>query len=235
MMLRLQDLSIGYHGKECVAPINIEVREGNIHFLLGVNGIGKSTLLRTMAGLIKPIAGSVTFNGQNIHSLDSASRASLVSYHRGKKLIQSRISVYEFMMIGLMGSCKENLKEEIEAICSRFGVLGKMSSIINELSDGEFQKVQLALTILRDCPVILLDEPLSFLDPPSQMEMLDLFKEIAKKRILLLSSHIIGIPEMKTEKIFSLNINKKFNVHDSQALELDSVLKDIYGGRMINT
>ncbi len=195
--VRLVDLSIGYKGLTLLEGINASVSSGQLTCLLGSNGVGKSTLLRTMAGFQAPLAGQVLIEGQPFGALRGKQLARKVSIVLTEKPPVSNITVAELVGMGrspytgFFGS----LSAEDRAVVSRSLHLVGMETfsdrMIQTLSDGERQKVMIAKALAQQTPVIFLDEPTAFLDFPSKVETMQLLHHLAAGlgKTVFLSTH----------------------------------------------
>lgn len=186
-VLEAKEIRAGYDdGTDVLRGVSVTARAGEVTTLIGPNGCGKSTLLKTMSKLITPRSGSVTLDGQDIHSLsarEAARRVALLPQHpvapdglyagelvaRGRHPHQGR----------LRGQSAED-REAIARACDATEITELLDRDIASLSGGQRQRVWLAMTLAQDTPVLLLDEPTTFLDPAHAMGMLQLAREQAR-------------------------------------------------------
>lgn len=217
MILKAEQLEIGYPSRTLIKPFNLTLKPGGLHFIIGRNGAGKSTLLRTLAGMQKPIAGQVSIDGDEIFAMTVRDRASLMYYLSGRQGTRSRISVEEFLRIGVeegVFSRRRRIewRSKLKRVAEEIGISDLLLSSIQRLSDGEFQKMMIALVLLRNAKVLLLDEPLSHLDPPSREDMLVLFSRLALDRVVLISSHQLTAVYEYAAEVFLLNSDQMLQV-----------------------
>ncbi|MBR3136851.1 MAG: metal ABC transporter ATP-binding protein [Clostridia bacterium] len=192
-LLTVQDLTLGYEGRTLVSHLNFSLEEGDYLCIVGENGSGKSTLMRTILGLQPPVSGQVLF------------REGLKSSHVGYLPQQTPIqrdfpaSVEEIVRSGFQGRCglrpfydreeKAMARENME----RMGVLDLRDRCYRELSGGQQQRVLLARALCAARKVLLLDEPVSGLDPKATGEMYDLLEGLNREGLaLIMISHDIG-------------------------------------------
>ena len=181
MQLQATQLSIGYGAAQVVfGDITFTAATGDMVALLGVNGIGKSTLLRTLTGLQPSVGGSVTIADKELNSIPAQERARLISIVLTERLLVDNILVREFIALGRMpytnwlGQLTNADQQEVTHIIEVMK-LGKLQhKLFNELSDGEKQKVLIARALCQQTPVVILDEPTAFLDFRSKKEILEL-------------------------------------------------------------
>ncbi len=204
-LITTTDLSIGYSSKKqqhCIAQnLNLKLTEGQLVALVGANGIGKSTLLRTLTGIQKPLHGSVYMNQKNILDLDSLEWAQQMSLVLTEKLPPSNLTVYELIALGRqpytnwMGKLAP---KDIEVI-DRAIALTQIEHLVDkkhfEISDGQLQIVLIARALAQDTPLIILDEPTTHLDLLHKVSVFKLLKTLSKEtnKCILFSTHDIDL------------------------------------------
>ena len=210
--IQLRNLSIGYttkHGVRTVAEgINGAIRSGELTCLLGPNGVGKSTLLRTLSAFQPAISGEVLFSRSEergvwseITSFTDKELSRLIGVVLTEKPDVRNMSVRELVALGrspytgFWGTCsKEDLRIVDEAI-GMVGIGDLSRRPVHTLSDGERQKVMIAKALAQQTPVIFLDEPTAFLDYPSKVEVLQLLRRISREaeKTIFLSTHDVEL------------------------------------------
>lgn len=170
---------------------DLQVAAGERIAIVGPSGAGKSTLLNLIAGFVLPTRGEVWLNGEN-HT-QSAPYERPVSMLFQENNLFPHLTVQQNLALGLKTSLKLTALEQdqIERVADAVGLTSFLSRLPNSLSGGQKQRVALARCLLRDKPILLLDEPFSALDPELRMEMLNLIDELchSKKLTLLLVTH----------------------------------------------
>ena len=170
---------------------DLQVAAGERIAIIGPSGAGKSTLLNLIAGFVLPTQGNIWLNGEN-HTR-SAPYERPVSMLFQENNLFPHLSVQQNLALGLKTSLKLTALEQnqIEQVVDAVGLTSFLSRLPNSLSGGQKQRVALARCLLRDKPILLLDEPFSALDPELRMEMLNLIDELchSKKLTLLLVTH----------------------------------------------
>ena len=170
---------------------DLQVVEGERIAIVGPSGAGKSTLLNLIAGFVLPTRGEVWLNGEN-HT-QSAPYERPVSMLFQENNLFPHLTVQQNLALGLKTSLKLTALEQdqIEQVADAVGLTSFLSRLPNSLSGGQKQRVALARCLLRDKPILLLDEPFSALDPELRMEMLNLIDELchSKSLTLLLVTH----------------------------------------------
>jgi iron complex transport system ATP-binding protein len=204
-ILSTSNLSIGYKTKSVTTTIaenlNLNLKEGKLIALIGANGIGKSTLLRTITGIQKPLSGTVLLNEKNIHELDALTLAQNLSVVLTEKLPPSNLTVWELIALGRqpytnwIGTLTDNdiakINEAIEL--TQIGPLTQKRHY--EISDGQLQIVLIARALAQDTPLIILDEPTTHLDLLHKVVLFKLLKKLTQEteKCILFSTHDIDM------------------------------------------
>ena len=200
-ILSTSNLSIGYKTKSSTIIIgknlNVNLREGKLIALIGANGIGKSTLLRTITGIQKPISGTVLLNEKNIHELNSLTLAQNLSVVLTEKLPPSNLTVWELIALGRQPYTNwigkltpKDISKVNEAI--ELTQIGHLKSKMHyEISDGQLQIVLIARALAQDTPLIILDEPTTHLDLLHKVVLFKLLKKLTQEtgKCILFSTH----------------------------------------------
>jgi len=201
MELVLKDLVIGYNTRagqrRVTAPLSVKLPEGRLICLVGRNGVGKSTLLRSLSGLQPPLSGDVLLGGSSIASYSHKALARLVSVVTTRDVPVPSMTSWEVVALGrspytqFWGQLSPADKEIVDRSIDITGISPLASRRVGSLSDGERQKVMIAKAIAQETPVILLDEPTAFLDYPSKVSTLSLLSRLAREmgRTILVSTH----------------------------------------------
>jgi iron complex transport system ATP-binding protein len=204
-ILSTSNLSIGYSSKKekntIAQNIDLSLEKGKLIALIGANGIGKSTLLRTITGIQKPLSGTVLLNEKNIHELNALTLAQNLSVVLTEKLPPSNLTVWELIALGRqpytnwIGTLTDNdiakINEAIEL--TQIGHLTAKKHY--EISDGQLQIVLIARALAQDTPLIILDEPTTHLDLLHKAALLRLLKKLTQEtgKCILFSTHDIDM------------------------------------------
>ena len=206
--ITLRDLSVGYqHPRRTpttvLAQLNATLHAGQLTCLVGANGIGKSTLLRTLAAFQPPISGQMRYYSDeqaapiNLATLSQARLARLVSVVLTAKPSVENLSVEQIVALGrspytnIWGTLRADDRRMVAWAMDVVGITNLRHRLVQTLSDGERQKMMIAKALAQDTPVILLDEPTVFLDYKSKVEVLGLLARLAHEtnKMVLLSTH----------------------------------------------
>ncbi|WP_051095217.1 ABC transporter ATP-binding protein [Streptomyces sp. LaPpAH-108] len=193
--VHLEGVVAGYRGRPVLGPVDTELAPG-VHALLGRNGAGKTTLMRVMAGVLPPIAGRVLIGGTDLAADREAKRAIGVLAHRAA--LSPQLSVRDNLEFwarvrGLDGARRA---VRIREAAERFDIEGLLDRRTARLSRGQLQRADLARLTLTDPQVLLLDEPLTGLDPVSAERTRELVRSWGADRTVLYSTH--SVPEALT-------------------------------------
>ena len=225
--LQAEGLSVGYDGKALLRNLSFEVGSGECVLLCGGNGMGKCTLLRTVAGLQKPLGGAVRYSGDGKAVL-VPSRIPKVAGFSVKKFI----GLTTFQETDWLGRIGKELEARIDSSMSMLDIQEFADRDISTLSDGEFQKVCIAAAVARKAEVILLDEPTAFLDVEARETVLQTLSDIVRcgnAPAIIFSSHDIHSAVRHCNRIFGLykNTDRETSFMDSGPCvsEFDAVLE----------
>ena len=187
VMLTVKNLSTGYNGEDVIHNININAERGESLCLLGPNGCGKTTVLKSIARLIE-YRGCVTLNDTDITTLSRKELAKKIAILGQSSPVFFPYTVYETVSMGryawaegFLKSLSAIDKEIIENILNRLDITGIRGRMIDELSGGQLQRVFLARALVQNPEVILLDEPTNHLDLKYQIELLEFLKSWVKE------------------------------------------------------
>jgi len=195
--LRVERLSIG-HGKNAVLrDISFELDPGELTAMLGVNGIGKSTLLKTVAGLLPALAGEVRLTGEALSAMSATQRSRAVSIvltgrpPTGMLDVETLVSLGRQPWTGRWGSLAAADQAHVERALKLTGAEHLRGKSLGTCSDGECQKVLIARALAQSTPVLLLDEPTAFLDLPNRVSTVRMLRRIAVEegKAVLFSTH----------------------------------------------
>lgn len=206
-VLSLENLSIGYDGKTLMCDVNAKVALGDFVAVLGPNGVGKSTLLRTMTGFLSPLSGDVFVwkdgKKQELSSLSVEACASVVSVVFSRRTNLPIMSVLDYVAIGQyrfsnwMGQCDTQKETKIRQLLADLQIDKLSQRNVSELSDGEFQRVEIARALAQETPVIVMDEPTSHLDYWARREIMELLQRTAHEKnvAIVVCTHEIDLAE----------------------------------------
>jgi iron complex transport system ATP-binding protein len=205
IILSTLNLNIGYKTKSSTSSIaqnlNLNLKEGKLIALVGANGIGKSTLLRTITGIQKPLSGTVLLKEMNLHEINTITLAQNLSVVLTEKLPPSNLTVFELVALGRqpytnwIGKLTDTDRIKINEAMRLTQIESLASKKHYEISDGQLQKALIARALAQDTPLIILDEPTTHLDLLHKVSVFKLLKKLSKEtqKCILFSTHDIDL------------------------------------------
>ncbi len=203
--VKLQNLSIGYitkgHRHIVAQGLNASICCGELTCLLGRNGIGKSTLLRTLSAFQPKLDGKIWLQDRDMESLDDKTLSHIIGIVLTEKLDIRNMSVEELVGMGrapytdFWGRLREEDRHIVAESIRLVGIEALLQRMVQTLSDGERQKVMIAKALAQQTPIIYLDEPTAFLDFPSKVEVMQLLHRLAveEQKTIFLSTHDVDL------------------------------------------
>ncbi len=208
-----ENLTIGYTPKVVSEKIDFQLNQGDLCAIVGVNGVGKSTLLRTLAGLQPKLSGSIQINDSNLESYTSSKLARELSVVLTEQPASKNLTVQELIALGRqpytnwIGTLNEEDKKQVQESLTSFLLEDLQYSRCHELSDGQLQRVLIARAMAQNTPLILLDEPTTHLDLYHKVQILKLLQELAhrKQKTIIFTTHEIDLAIQLCDKILILD------------------------------
>lgn len=244
-IIHTTDLSIGYASKKHINTIasnlNINLTSGNLVCLLGINGIGKSTLLRTLTKVQPALAGNVLINGVKLEALTNAELAKTVSLVLTEQLPDSSLTVYELVALGRqpftnwIGYLTTNDLEIIKAAFEQTNTQHLMNRKCYELSDGQLQKVLVARALAQNTPIIVLDEPTAHLDLHHTINTFSLLKNLAKNfnKTIIVSTHEANLALQLADELWLMTPSKFISGKTADLIE-NNHLEQLFDSELIS-
>ena len=199
-MIQFNQTEIGY--KQTLLKIDsLDLQEGKVYALIGRNGVGKSTLLQSMAKLLPLISGDIRYEDISLKNLSRNQMARLIAFVESKFDGVEYLSVLDYLMLGrapytsLSGKLSETDKAYVNEISEELQITHLLQKSTTEISDGERQICSVARALIQETPIILMDEPTAFLDFINRQKLLELLIKIAreKRKCVLMSTHDIDL------------------------------------------
>ncbi|MEE8262109.1 MAG: ABC transporter ATP-binding protein [Gammaproteobacteria bacterium] len=186
MSLRLTDVVVHYHKVKALKGISLEVREADFVTLIGSNGAGKSTTLRTVSGLVRPSAGEIWFDNQRIDGLppDKIVRMGIAHVPEGRRVFPGLTALENLYTGAFTRSDKDGIERDLENVFSHFPRLKERSNqLAKTMSGGEQQMLAIGRALMANPRVLLLDEPSLGLAPVAVQEIARILVEINNKGV----------------------------------------------------
>lgn len=192
MAIEVKHISKSFQDKPVVQALSFKVSKGEIVGFLGPNGAGKSTTMRMISGYLKPSSGEVLIHGENVFSSDASIKKQL-GYLPENNPLYPNMYVREYLafMGSIYGIKGKEIQKAIDQAILKCGLQSMQHKKIEALSKGYRQRVGLAKAILHNPSILILDEPISGLDPNQLIEIRKLLKEESKQKAILLSTHLM--------------------------------------------
>jgi iron complex transport system ATP-binding protein len=240
--LSTTQLAIGYsHARQAKAvlqEINVTLRPGELTCLIGPNGAGKSTLMRTLAGMQPPLAGHVYLGEADLHRIPASRLARQLAVVLTERVEVGNLSSYALAALGRhpytdwRGQLSAHDEAVVREALTTVGAAGLAHRAVNELSDGERQKVMIARALAQEPQVLLLDEPTAFLDLPRRVEIMQLLHKLARERgcAILLSTHDLELALRLADRLWLMPVGGPLRVGLPEELALNGTLAATFRG-----
>lgn len=238
--IELHDVTLGYGERVLMADASVGFGWGELTALIGRNGTGKSTLLRTIAALAKPQSGHITIGGVDASELTMREVASRIAFVSTEDVRVQNLHVWDVVSLGRapytnwVGRLTEEDKAKVRESLRLVGMESFAEASMDSLSDGERQRVMIARALAQDTPIILLDEPTAFLDLPNKYEICLLLKRLAHKegKCILFSTHDLSIAIEICDTIAVIE-GGKFHYGTAEMLMEEGVMQRIFNSAQI--
>ena len=205
-MIRVENLSKNYGPVKAVRSISFDLDDGQVVGFLGANGAGKSTTLKIMTGYISPSSGNVYFNDQNIHDNTSEIQKD-IGYLPELNPLYGEMRVHDYLKFisEIRGIHKENFKSAFQKVVEECALNAVAHRTIGNCSKGYKQRIGLAAAMIHDPKILILDEPVTGLDPNQIVEIRQLIRKLGKEKIVIMSSHILQEIQATVDRIIIIN------------------------------
>tara|TARA_B100000965_G_scaffold355327_1_gene332603 strand:+ start:548 stop:1297 length:750 start_codon:yes stop_codon:yes gene_type:complete len=239
-IVSVENLFFGYDDKLVLENINLEIYRGDYLGIVGPNGSAKSTLLKTILGLLKPQRGSIKIFDQDIEKFKEWGRVGYVAQKATSfnssfpATVEEIVAANLFPKIGLFRSIKKNQMEKVYETLRIVGMEDYGKRLIGNLSGGQQQKVFIARTLISEPEIVFLDEPTVGIDVESQMEFYHLLEKLNKEMniTIVMISHDIGVITEKVSKIACMGDGKLLVQNKCNKVSFGEALTNFYGDKM---
>lgn len=235
--LRADHLSIGYDGAAVIADLSVDVLDGRVTAIVGPNACGKSTLLRGFARLLKPSGGQVILDGHDIGSLHTKDVARRLGLLPQTSIAPEGITVADLVSRGRFPHQKvlrQWSRGDDDAVADAMrctGVTELAGRLVDELSGGQRQRVWVAMVLAQQTPLVLLDEPTTYLDIAHQVELLDLFAVLNREqnRTVVAVLHDLNHACRYADQIIAMKAGSIVAQGIPNAVITEDLVEDVYG------
>lgn len=244
-ILSAENLSVGYRNGRTLtvvaSGISLSLRRGELVALLGANGTGKSTLLRTLSGVQPPLSGSVLIDGQSLAAISQRRRSRLISIVYTDRTLAGALTVTELVSLGrqpytgFFGRLDRDDLQIVEQALEAVGIAHKAADYVATLSDGERQKAMIARALAQEAPIIILDEPTTFLDVASRLDTMTLLSQLASRhdKAIVLSTHDISAALTYASRLWLLDRSGVITEGPTDCLIADGSLNAAFASERI--
>jgi len=214
-IIELTEVSIGYKERASSfnvvkSGISVYALKGELVAVIGGNGVGKSTLLKTLAGFQQPVSGAVMVRGEKVNAYREKELALIMSFVSTEIIRVPNLSVFNLVSLGRFphtnwfGKLQDSDRQIVEEAIESVGLQGYENRMINCISDGERQKAMIARTLAQDTDVIVLDEPTAFLDMSNKYEIVHILHKLAheKGKTIVFSTHDLTTAISESDRVW---------------------------------
>jgi len=233
-LLRTHDLAIGYGKKQLSGGLNLSIEPGQLIGLIGQNGVGKSTLMRTLCGFQKALGGEVLIAEKSLSSYPANDLAKKISVVLTEKPGAQNLTVLELISLGRhpysgwLGQLREADIAAMERAFEQCQIHYLLEKRLHQLSDGQLQKVMIARALAQDTDLILLDEPTSHLDLRNKMEVLELLKTVsASGKSVLISTHEIPLAAKVCDTFWGMDFGQPIAIGSPEQMISSGQVKEL--------
>lgn len=240
-MIELRELCAGYPGRPVLRKVNIACRPGQVTVLCGPNGCGKSTALKVAARLLEPTAGQVFVDGRPAASYSSrqfAKRVALLPQMRAAANLTARSLVLHgrFPYLGYPRRYTPADHQIVREAMERTGTWAFADAPVSSLSGGERQKVYLAMCLAQDTPVLLLDEPTTYLDIAHQLELMALVRDLAREgRTVFMVLHDLNLAMTNADQVIVMDAGAVCQAGAPEQIYRSGVIERVFAVRALCT
>lgn len=212
-MIEFSNLSVGFNNKTVLKNLNGEIQEGKLIALMGINGVGKSCFLKTMTTINAPIEGVLKIDNKPIKDITNIELAKIMAVVLTDKIQADFLRVEELIRLGrsphtnFWGGLSENDNQKLDDVVKLLKIESIYDRYFSDLSDGQKQKVLLARALVQGPRYLFLDEPTTYLDIPSKIELMKILKIVAheKKTGVFFSTHDLNLVEDSVDEIWLID------------------------------
>ena len=205
-MINVRDLSKNYGSVEAVKSVSFDLNDGEVIGFLGANGAGKTTTLKMMTGYLVPSKGSITVNGMDIID-DTHAIQQQIGYLPELNPLYYEMRVFDYLefLASIRNITGSDFKKALSRVVEQCGLRGVVHKNISDCSKGYKQRIGLAAAMIHDPKILILDEPVTGLDPNQIIEIRSLIKSLGKEKLVFMSSHILQEIQATVDRIIIIN------------------------------
>ena len=244
-MLETKNLSVGYiknnQKQVIVSDISIDVTKNKLIALIGKNGSGKSSFIKTLIGINNKLDGNIFISNKNLNEFSQKELSTKIAYVSSQIIEQNNLTVYNLISLGRLpytnwfGFLKANDNNKIDEIIDKLNIDNLKDKQFSQLSDGEKQKVLIARALVQDTKIIILDEPSSHLDLAGKYELTNLLKTISEteNKIIIFSSHDINTAFHNADCVWMIH-DSKLIIDTPKNYKSKKEFRDLFNNSSLN-
>ncbi len=234
--LETQDLAVGYNGVPLIRDIALRLKKGEIQVLIGPNGAGKSTILKSLIRQLAPIHGAVLLDGNSMTELKGNALAKKLAVVQPGRTDSEYLTVREAVALGrypytgALGLLSEKDKKAVERAMEQVRVTDLADRALQQLSDGQRQRVLLARALCQEPELLVLDEPTTFLDIRYRLELLETLRQLVREENLsvLLSLHELDLAEQIADRVICVKGDRIYHYGRPEEVFVPTVLEELF-------
>lgn len=232
----INGLTIGYGKKVVANNINASIQKGELTCLLGANGVGKSTLLKTLSGFLGKLDGNISIMGKEMETYSPKELSTTLGVVLTDKCEVRNMSVREIVGMGrspytsFWGALSKEDYKIVDQAIEMIGITHLSGRMVHTLSDGERQKAMIAKSLAQQTPIIILDEPTAFLDFPSKVEIMQLLHKLTRQagKTVFLSTHDMELALQIADKVWIMDKKCGFAIGTPEDLAINGALSEFF-------
>ncbi len=232
-MIKVSSLNKSIEAKEILSDINLDVKKGCFFGVLGPNGSGKTSLLRCLAGVDRDYRGQIMLEQQDLKDLQSEPRSQKIAWAPTLFDVPFSFKVREVVMFGRhpnhRGYPSANDRKHCDQALDLLGIKHLAGSLITRISSGELRKVHIARVLASDAEILIFDEPIANLDISASLQLLLLFKKLAKQgKTIIASIHELSLAFRFADKCLILNKGRVVSIGKPSEALTDELMEDVF-------
>lgn len=239
-ILSVKNLNIGYPNKLIANNISLSIHKKELTAIIGINGAGKSTFLKTITGDLPKKSGEIKVQNQALQQLSSKEIAAYISVVFSNAVFSQNLSVYEVVALGRnpytnwLGLLNEEDKKAVQQALRLIEIENLANKKCNQLSDGQLQKVFIARALAQETDIIVLDEPTNHLDLYHKAFVFKLLKKLSQKteKAIVFATHELNLALQLCDKIILIN-NEKAVINSPENLIKSKILQQLFPSDLI--
>lgn len=236
-MMKTVKLSVGYGRKPIISNIELELEPGKLTLVVGPNASGKTTFLKTLAGLLKPVLGTVYISNEELSRMNSRQRARRVAAlltgrpDVGNMTVEEVVAMGRYPWTGPFHYLGKRDEQAVEEAMMKTNITHLRERKVSDLSDGQFQRVMIAKALAQEPQLLILDEPTTHLDAKSRLEIITLLRKLAHKENITItaSTHEIELALRFADKLILIESQRISVFEDAEELIQDKRFHEAFG------